>query len=79
MWRAIGHRDQVVTADAAVGRIEHDPASAGNIDFCPGVRRSGAGGAAHIEIGIVQVTRYDPRAETEAAHGIDEQHREIAA
>ena len=43
------------------------------------MRRTGAGRAAHIEIGIVEITRDDARAETEAAHGIDEQHREIAA
>ena len=66
------HRDQVETADAAVGRIEGNPASAGHIDLCPGMRGTGAGRAAHIEIGIVEITRNDSRAETETTHGIDE-------
>jgi len=74
-----GDRNEVEPADAAIGRIEHDPTGAGHVDLGPGVGRAAAGGPEGVQVGVVQIAGHDPRAEPQASDGIDEQHREIAA
>jgi hypothetical protein len=73
------NRNQIEAADAAVGRIERDPAGAGDVDFRPGMGRSGPFRTQPVALGVEKVPRNHARAETQAANRLDEQRREIPA
>ncbi len=59
--------DQVEAADAAVGRIEGDPAGARHIDLRPGMGRPRACRTRAVLVRIVEIAGDDPRPETETA------------
>jgi hypothetical protein len=72
-----GDRDQIEAADAAIGRIESDPACARDENLCPCVGRFGIARSYALPIGIVEITGDDARTEAEAARRVCEEHREI--
>jgi len=65
-WRSLpdiasdGDRHEIEAADAAIGRIEGDPASARQVDFGPGVGGTCTGGADERLCRVVEITRADP-------------------
>ena len=71
--------DQIEAADAAVRRIEGDPACTWHIDFRPGMGRPRTPSPYNVLIRIIEITGYDPRPETEIARRFDEEDREIPA
>jgi hypothetical protein len=64
---AMRGRDQVESADAAVGRIKRDPARAGHIEFCPGMGRPRIARSHALLLGIVEIAGDDPRTKSETA------------
>src|ERR1700733_3395251 len=64
-------------ADAAISRIESDPACARDKNLCPSVGRSCITRSEALLIGIVEIARDDTRAEPKAAHRVRKEHREI--
>jgi hypothetical protein len=72
-----GDRYEIEAADAAIGRIESDPACARDKSFCPCVGRSRITQSDALLIGIVEITRDDTRAEPEAARRVRKEYREI--
>ena len=74
-----GDRDQVCAADAAVRRIEGDPARPRHIDLCPGVGRAGADSSEASRTGILEIPRDDPCPEPQAARSVGEEHRKVPA
>src|SRR3954452_806548 len=73
--------DQVFPRDQRIGRIELDPAGAGQIDLGPSVSRARAlhGLTVAVERGIVEIAGDETRAEAERARRLDEQQRVVAA
>ena len=69
-------RDQVGAADAAIGRVEGDPARARYEDFGPRVGRAGTERPSRRGM---EVPRHDPSAEAETACRLGEEHGEVAA
>ena len=86
VMRRRGERDVALAGEQAGGRIEADPAGAGQIDLAPGMQVGeivvGAGRAVERdEVGLEldQVAGDEARGETEMAEDLDQQPARVAA
>src|SRR5512134_2080564 len=74
-----GDGDQVEATNAAVGRIEGDPAGAGHVNLCPGMSRAGTGRSHDAAAWIEKITGDNSRAEPEAACRFRKENSEVPA
>src|SRR5215207_5583287 len=74
-----GDADQVAIADDAVGGIELDPTSAGQVDLTPSVRGAPAQYGRLIAVRNIDIPRHETSRQSERANRLDHEQRQIPA